>query len=264
MKLNPLDGYVVEPWIIWGELDFRGRVCMGIKPLGNFTDLSFLNNLKLPCQYLHINNSDFLFISFPLSMFSSKKSLFNLTDKKLKEFYSETLENSQDEIQKTYWQIKNLSGQDIKPLQVEDLAMLWHGHFNPVTEPDSLPEFDAGDSILNNCLPGYTARGRTPGFELNNCIHHYIKVLEYRNLNEIAKALKDQNFSVTVFQNRSELSIHIHGSNAGEISDKSLSVKEALHAVPESDYYEANDIGSNVLLFECTIPGLCFIDGEML
>lgn len=264
MKLNPTDGYVVDPWIIWGELDFRGRVSLGLKPETNFLDLSFLSELKLPCQFVHYNGKDYLFNSFPLDMLSGNVSLFNLTDKKLKEFYSENLEYSQDEIQKTYWRIKHLSGHDIKPLQADELSRLWHGHFNPLNDPATFPEFDAGDSILNNCLPGYTARGRTPGFELNNCIHHYIKVLEYKNLNQISQVLKDQNFSVSVFGNRSEILIHIHGSDPAVISDKSMVVKEALHSVPGTDYFEANEIGSNVILFECSIPGWCYINGEIL
>ena len=47
MKLNPTDGYVINPWIIWGELDYRGRVSLGVKPEINFKDLSFLKELNI-------------------------------------------------------------------------------------------------------------------------------------------------------------------------------------------------------------------------
>ena len=264
MKLNPTDGYVINPWIIWGELDYRGRVSLGVKPEINFKDLSFLKELNIPVQFIHRNGQDYLFINFSLADFTPKTSIFNLSDKKLKKFYSDTLENSQDEIQKTYFRIKHLSGHEIDTLQTDELAGLWHSHFNPLLDKENFPEFDPGNSILGNCLPGYKARQKAAGFELNGCIHHFIKILDYSNLTEITGALRKFSFSISSFGDQSLILIHNYGNDPGPISEKSLAVKEALHSIPGTDYYEANDIGSSVCYFEYSIPGWCFMGGGML
>ena len=40
MKLNLTDGYLISPYIIWGELDYRGYVAIGFeleKPIYDFS-----------------------------------------------------------------------------------------------------------------------------------------------------------------------------------------------------------------------------------
>ncbi|MCM8540630.1 MAG: hypothetical protein NE328_10175 [Lentisphaeraceae bacterium] len=264
MKLNPTDAYLISPYIIWGELDYRGRVSLGVKPKENFKSLDFLSKLQTPCQYIRCKNKDYLFISFPLADFTPDCSIFNLTDLELKEFYQKTYQNSQDAILKTYYRIKHLSGQEIDSLKTEELAELWHYHFNPLTDFSTLPEFNPADSLLTNCLPGYTVRNQTSGFELNGCIHHFIKVLSFCKLNDITRALEGYFFSTSLYADKCEIIIHISAENSSLINQRSLEVKELLHSIPKTDYYEANEIGENVNLFEVAIPGWCSIHGSTL
>ena len=259
MKLNPTDGYVVNPWIIWGELDYSGHITLGIKPQVNFKGLSFLSNLQTPNQYIRSKNQDYLFVNFPLADFTPRPSMFNLTDKKIDECYFEALDNCQDEIQKTYFKIKDLSGHEITALQTNELAKVWQEHFNPLAVNARPYEFDIDNSILANCMPGYKVIDRSPGFELDGCLHHYIKVLSYDNLDQITDSLKENNFSISSYGNNSQILIHIYGADSSEIIKRSMATQEALNAVPDIAFYEASDLGSNIAFFEKSIPGWCHV-----
>ena len=258
MKLNPTDGYVISPYIIWGELDYRGCVALGLAAAEDFKDLSFLKEIKSACQYIRRENRDYLFISFPLSSFCPKTTVFNLTDKKLAKFYKTTYENAQDEILKTFYQVRDLCGQELDVLQAQSLGKLWQNHFNPLTNLIDLDDFDATDSILHNCLPTYKVYESSIGFELSVCIHHYILVQSFSSYKELITSLKDFCVSVKITEEGKEVLIHLYAADIESIRQEASKVKATLHTLPNTDYYEANELGENVSFFQHSIPGWCY------
>lgn len=255
MKLNPTDGYVLNPYIIWGELDFRGSVSLGVQPQDDFKSLSFAKELNTNWQYIRRFNKDFLFISFPLNDFCPKRSPFNLTDRQLKGYYFETFEKSQDAIFRTFFRIKHLSGLPVTPLDEKNLFQIWQHYFNPLEENLTEKNFEARNSILENCLPSYLVRERLTGFELKGCHHHFIQVTRFNDLNQIVQQLKDFSICINGQESTSEILIHIHGKNTDSIISQSQVVKSKLHSLPGTDYFEANSKGENVRLFESAVPG---------
>lgn len=264
MKLNPIDGYLIRNYIIWGELDYRGWIALGIKAENDFIDLSFLSDLEAHCQYIRSENQDYLFVSYPLELFTPPGSIFNLSNDKLNDFYKSTSESSQNQLQKTFLRIKSLCKQNIEVLNKNELAKLWYKHFNPLAQISELAEFNPLDSILTNCLPGYKVHSKAVGFELNNCLHHFLEVKTCVSLSKVSQILKNYSFSISLYKGQYEFLIHLFGTNTRAISEESFQLKELLHALPGTDYYETNEVGENVRFFENSIPAYAFVKGAAL
>ena len=262
MKLNLTDGYVINPYIIWGELDYRGYASIGLQPKEDFKDLKFLNDIQSRCQYIKTNGIDYLFMSCPLSECSPNQSVFNLNDRRLSNFYRRTYENAQEEIFRSFYRIKNLCGQEINQLDNQDLSYLWSGYFNPLDFPHDLDYFNPSKSILANCLPECHLKENTTGFELNGCIHHFIQVKSFSSISELTKVLNDRTFTVTMNESGCEILIHLYSKNLKEINQQAKEVKKLLHSLKQTDYYEANNAKENISFFERSVPGWCYGCGE--
>lgn len=258
MKLQVTDGYLINPYIIWGELDYRGYAAIGLQPKSDFKDLKFLNEIDSRCQYLRTNNMDFLFMSCPLSECSPDTSVFNLTDKGLNKYYQKTYENAQEEMFRSFFRIKNLSGQEVVSLNEQDLFYLWADHFNPLDIHLKEDFFNPSKTILSNCLPECNLKESNCGFELNGCLHHYIQIKGCSDLSALAARLHDYTFTITLSEHGSETLIHLSAGTLSEIKHRSKDLKELLQTLRGTDYYEANNAAENLRFFERSVPGWCY------
>jgi len=258
MNLQLTDGYVINPYIIWGELDYRGFAAIGLSPNNNFNDLNFLKEIKSRCQYIRCQDLDFLFVSCPLADFSPDTSVFNLNDSGLKQFYKKTYESAQEEMLRTFYRIKHLSGEVVSPMNEEDLSYLWSRHFNPLENRLDIDCFNTAETILTNSLPECNINESAIGFKLNGCIHHFIQVKSKQAFSEIVPFLDSYSFSISLNEHGSETLIHLHADNCDEITRQAKEIKAQLHSLPETDYYEANDSRENLKFFERSVPGWCF------
>ena len=258
MKLEIADGYVINPYIIWGELDYRGYAAIGLQPKSDFKDLKFLKEIDSRCQYLRTDNMDFLFMSCPLSKCSPNTSVFNLTDQSLNKFYQKTYENAQEEMFRSFFRIKNLSGQEVISLNEQDLFYLWAEHFNPLDIHLKEEYFNPSKTIMTNCLPECHLKESTLGFELNGCLHHYIQIKTCTDLSNLATKLKDYTFTISMSEHGPDTLIHITAGSLNEINHKSKELKVLLQSLDGVDYYEANNAEENVRFFERSVPGWCY------
>ncbi len=258
MKQNLTDGYVINPYIIWGELDYRGFAAIGLQPVNDFEDLAFLNEIKSRCQYIRCRDMDFLFISCPLADFCPDTSVFNLSDAGLNQFYKKTYETAQEEMFRTFYRVKSLSGQPVSPMNEQDLGYLWTRHFNPISDGEEQDYFNASQTILANCLPECDIQESPVGFKLNGCLHHFIQVKSKQSFSTIARALGSYSLSFSFNENGSEMLVHLYARESAEIIRQSKEIKTVLHSLPDTDYYEANDSQENIDFFERSIPGWCF------
>jgi len=258
MNLQLTDGYVINPYIIWGELDYRGFAAIGLSPKQNFNDLSFLKEIKSRCQYIRCQDLDFLFISCPLADFSPDTSVFNLNEAGLNRFYKKTYESAQEEMLRIFYRIKHLSGQEVSPMNEQDLGYLWSRHFNPLESALDIDSFNPSETILSNCLPECNISESSIGFKLNGCLHHFIQVKTKQSFSAVVSSLDTYSFTITLNENGSEILIHLHAENSEEITRQARAIKAELHSLQETDYYEANDSRENLEFFERSTPGWCF------
>ena len=140
----------------------------------------------------------------------------------------------------------------------QDLGFLWNRHFNPLAQELNLDHFNASETILANCLPECNIRESSIGFELNGCLHHFIEVKSKQSFSKIVSTLGSCSLSISVSETGCEILIHLYAQTTTEISRQAKLIKAKLHALADTDYYEANDSQENIELFERSIPGWCF------
>ena len=254
-KLKLTDGYVISPYIIWGELDNRGSLALGFEAKEDFKNLNFLSEIGSNCQYIRKNNQDYIFLSFALADFTPNKSVFNLTSKKLENFYKHTFEEAQSEMLRLHYRARNLTGQQVDPMQAKALGYIWQKHFNPLEDSAYLGDFIQKCSILSNCLPDYRVTEKSTGFALAGCLHHFIRVRTLNDPFEIVKKLSDCTIFVNYSAEGTETLIHLHKATVEEISQQASEVKETLHSISGTHYYEANEALENIRFFKRTVPG---------
>jgi hypothetical protein len=258
MKLKLTDGHLIDPYIIWGELDHRGFVSLGFKTEDDFCDLSPLVDLAGRKQLIRNETGTTVFVSFPLAAFTPKCSVFNLDEEKLLSFYRETYEGAQEELMRTFFRLGHLCpGYKFKALDEKDLARTWHHYFNPLSPiPDEL--YNPTFSILENCLPEQNLKESGCGFELNGCLHHFITIKRCRHHTEVVQKLNAFPLTINLTEFGNQILIGLHETSQDELNRKATQVKELLHTLPGTDYYEANDCSENLRLFEQAIPGWIF------
>ncbi len=258
MKLKLTDGHLINPYIIWGELDHRGFVTLGFKTEDDFFDISPLAELAGRKQLIRNENGTTIFVSFPLAAFTPKCSVFNLDEDKLSSFYRETYLGAQDQLMRTFFRLGHLyPSYKFKALEEKELTQIWNHYFNPLSPmPDE--HFDPTFSILENCFPEQNLKESGCGFELNSCLHHFITITRCRDHSEVIQKLSAFPLTINLTEFGNQLLIGLHEKDQNELNRKATQVKELLHTLPGTDYYEANDFAENLRLFEQAIPGWIF------
>ena len=253
MKINFTDGYVVTPYIIWGELDQRGFVSVGFKSEEGFEGLEFLESLRGRAQYLRCHGEDYLFFCFALADFYPGGSLFNLNDIQITDRYEGLYDDTQTALCRLFYQIKHYTNQQIEPLQVKELAKLWQDFFNPLSFHH---KFNPSKSILTNTIPKRRVQEKALGLELGSCLHHFITVKADENYFNLINTLDSYDLSAGISEGQCEqVYIHLYANSLKEIKERAFDLKSQLHELGKTDYYQANEVGENLLLLERSIPG---------
>ena len=258
MKLNLTDGHVISPYIIWGELDYRGYVALGFELEKDFHQFEKLDELSSRKQLICHKGKNYLFISLPLAIYSPKGSIFNLPEFKLLEYYKETYEKAQDELWRLFYRLKHLTGQELKLLKEDQLLQIWNLHFNPIISPIENDLFNPSETILTNCIPEQNIKASTIGFSMNGCLHHFIAVSKFSSYEQVLVKLKDFPLTVNLTENGNQIFIHLHGENISAINQLANQAKSIIHSIPDTDYFEANDAKENMRLFCQSVPGWIF------
>ena len=258
MHLKLTDGHVISPYIIWGELDYRGFVSIGFQTENKFCDLDPLRDLSGRKQLVKTGEETFLYVSYPLAAFTPTESIFNLRDDKLLSFYRDTYEGAQDELMRVFYRIKHFCpGYTFEALHEYKLFENWHDFFDPQNNI-TFEHFNPGGSILDNCLPEQNIEDSHCGFRLNGCLRHFISVSIDSKAAVIADALAGYPMTINLTERGSSIIINLFDTDENSLAEKSLKVKELIHSIPGADYYEANELSENMKYFEESIPGWIF------
>ena len=254
MNVNFMDGYVISPYIIWGELDHRGFVTVGFEGEKDFENLDFLKKLKGRVQLLRLQSKEYLFFCFSLSEFSSKKSIFNLSGKELNQFYEQNYDDAQTAMCRLFYQLKSYSRQTVKPLQAKELGKLWQSYFHPLARHHK--SFNPAKSILINSLAKSKLNSKAIGLELGSCLHHFVTVQTGEDYFQLISALKDYDLSAGISLGKcQQIYLHLYADSLKLIKEQAFELKSLLHSIGKTDYYQANEFSENLRLLERSLPG---------
>jgi hypothetical protein len=253
MKLNLTDGYLVNSTIIWGELDYRGYVTIGYEIDCKFNYFHAFKKLPGRKQIVW-NDGLFVYVSLPLKDHCPPTSIFNLGAKRLKDFYYKTHLNIMTMVDVVTEQISTIIGQEIQVMSDEDLYLHLATFFDPASEGDF--ELDLSKSIYSNCFPSRAVKATHFGLELNDCHHCVILIDKFqKNYLEIFDTLNEYFITMNLTEQGSQILVRSWALTHEEIIQSSRHIKELIHSLPRTDYYEPNDRKETLKLFESSIPG---------
>jgi hypothetical protein len=253
MKLT--DGHYINPYIIWKEFDHRGYVSAGFE-VEPFEDIRCLKRLPGRKQIICNKNKMQIFISIPLVEVCPNTSVFNLSNKKLSEFYRSAMEKISKVFSDARSTLSAMINQSVELLEdVEHFALL--SDFFHI--PDLEVTLDPSESVYTNCLKNQKIEPAICGFKMADYYHKIFIIDKYsHNYDEIFKALKDYQLTIILAPEGSQIMVTCAALEEDEVLHMSHTIKDIILDLAGTSYYEPNDAKESFGFFESCIPGWMF------
>jgi|SaaInlStandDraft_1057018.scaffolds.fasta_scaffold135336_1 hypothetical protein len=249
------DGYYINPYIIWGELDYRGFASVGFE-VDAFDNLELLKRLPGRKQVIWQNGQVLVFVSIKISDVCPEISIFNLSDKKLKAFYNSTLERISETFLTVKAELSRILNQEIEYLQDVEHFYFMLEFFNIKNED---VELNSSETIFNNLPCSKKINNAVCGFSMGDLLHNVIVIDKYtHNYREIFQKLNEFHLTVIFAPEGSLILVSAHAETEEKLIEKSSLIKSKILDISRTSYYEPSDPKESFKFFESCIPGWTF------
>lgn len=253
MKVKLKEAKIVDSLIIWGELDYRGFASIGVKLPSDFTNLNIFKEIAPRTQVVWHRGELLLYFSINLNTVCPNRSIFNLTANQLLSFCRKTYDAARLQLESYIDKTSSLLGINLSPMTDEELYFQLATFLNEV-EPNLT--FDPSVCIFKSSIIDPTIKFGKSGFSLNNVYQNIIRVDKYsENYKEIFEVLEDFGVTINFTEKGSELLIRIISSSEESTAEHSIAVKEKIHSLPGTGYYESTSKQALVTDYQNSIPG---------
>jgi len=259
MKLT--DGYYINPFIIWKELDYRGYISVGFQ-VEAFDGIRVLKKLPGRKQIICQNGEMLIFLSVPIAELCPNKSIFNLSDKKLQAFYNSTLEKAKEYFDDCRFKLSNMINQEVNYLEdVEHFALL--SDFFHVEDDELF--LDTSQTIMDNCLDSQKIEKAVSGFKMADHYHNVFVIDKYsHNYRAIFNNLKDFHLTIIFTDEGSQIVAATSATSEEKMIKASHEIKSKILELPGTNSYEPNDTKESFSFFEACIPGWMYGSKQQL